>query len=1146
MPAQATDIGAPLALSLTLALVILGSRRFKSDFTIGGILAVLAGVVAVFPSVWLEALLGAPYPEDLIHAPVFVRLLHSFVLSALIEEFFKFVSLWTLFRQSPLFRQKSTAILLGMLLGIGFGGLEGLNRALALPAAPSPVVHILVPLWLIPFTLHLITGAVMGFLFYRASQEVLPSSETRNLLLALFIPVIFHGVYNFVASSPSEVAWIGSSLVVIAGAFIVALGIAEARTRSDTIGESVDATDVLESYDPVRALIELPLSSQLKTAIAQELLARNGVTGYSIVSLLRASDGILTFKAIWLKDFRVCAVKLFSPSVVMPAGVERFRRLFERLRETAPACLLSYREFFELPRFLVVVRDFGIVTLSDYVSGLLTREERVDLALQILAIVKEIWQKDLYHGRLTPQNFVFWQGRMALVDAGQALFTNDSDRHRAFVEPARASEPTWSFARDYRAVRSLLAWLAGDESILPMDVNLAESGSQTAEEPVEQAELALERYQVQSLSLARLLAERARRCLRQEDAGYTDIGIVALLRSLALEPRPELTQMLEHVSDQALAEAKEALMHRTPERALQSLARYMELRPDASEIAGAHLENITAALLKKGDYFLFRKGQPSIALRFYRAASALNPGATDARGRMALLGQTPLLPPAAIYQFLLLSAVLVLITLLVAHKVALQRPVVLMSRATPEGWRSAASLGTVPVLHKAWEASFRSPLSPFVLIDSGRVYAFTEKSAVAFSEDNGTSVGEHVLTDQYGETATVTAQPLVCNTKLIIPLKKVRGDETRYLVKIFELNDDRTGRELPVPGLIYGIGCWKDKAFIISSRAVQRIDLSEMKPDWKWSPEVGGITADGAVRGNLLFVPVGVPLADANADVVTPQEELQNEVSPTGRDETISETDKPTDAPLGGLAPDSEGTPSHPDRNGRIPEVPPGAPGPSQIPAGAILPRRIMLPPNSDANLAEPPLRPYVTALSIHSGQPIFRVDMDAQADYGLAVSGNFIVVASTGNTVTAYDLKTRALRWETGDVSVVQAPVIANNSVLITGNTRARILDLKTGAPRFETGLIYPSADALFAAPFFVVPSARPHSFFPSARIYGLTLIHSGEPSEIRLDLAEDLADATIRVAQFAQGRAVVIRRDGDRDRVTAFRVVSFGVNME
>lgn len=1145
MTAAVSDIWATLALSTSLTVVILAARRSNRDFILGGVLAFLAGVMAIFPALWLEALLQTPYPVDLLHAPALVRLIDAFVLSALVEEFFKFLFLWTLFRRSQIFQTKSNAVLLGVLAGAGFAGLESLFRTLpSLSSLPAIIPNIAV--WIIPYGMHLVAGAGMGFFFYVAYREVLPSGETSSLMQAVVIPTLFHGIYNFISSSPSESAWIWSSLYVFGGAFAAIFALSEARPSAVSAEDTEAETDVLDADDPIQAIIDLRASPRVKIALTQELLSRNGISGYSIVSLLRASDGVITLKSIWLKDFQVCAIKLFSPKEVNPGGVSRFRNLLERLRENSPDMILKYREFREFPRFLVIIRDYGFATLSEYMSGLLTREERIDLALQILGIVKEMWQRGLYHGRLTPQNLVFRQGQMVVADPGQALLTSDKERHRIFVEAARPGEEPWSFARDYRSVRALLSWLAGDETILPMDIELEEVGGEVSQEPVERAELALERYQVQSTSLARLLVERARRSLReQEGSGYTELAIIALMRAHALAPNPELNRWLEHLSERALAKANKALLDWSPEEALQSLARYMELRPDSAEIAGVRLEKITTSLLKKGDYLLFRKRRPGLALRFYRAALALNPGAAEPRGRIELIQKTPLLPASAIYQFVLLSAIVVMITLLIAQRVALQRPHITLSRATAEGWRSTAKLGDEPVLQKVWERSFREKLSPFVFEDKNSVVIFGEKSAIVLSKDTGEPTGELILSDQYEETATVTAHPIQCNQKLMVPLKKVRGTENRFVLAVYDSMSSRTGIEFPSSGIIFGLGCQENRALDISSGGVRWTDLIEMKPALNWIPESGEITADGVIYGNLLLVPVSVLSREGMSEPAS--EGLAEEEEPGPETPKSEETAESGEQPAAATSPRTPpGSPLSPPS----PPVEPSEPPPKhEANIAAILLRRSSQSDSPDAasRRLSPSVEPTqyedssrVVALSVHSGKPIFTMAITRRSDHGLVLSQNYLLVSGK-HYLAAYDLNWREVRWQNDRISLVQAPVVADANVLAVGERRATVLDLKTGAPRFETGVINPVAEAVYAAPYFVIPSARAHPIFPSARSHSLTLISARNPiGEALLNISEGLPEATIGAVEIGQSYVFVIQRRGEGSHLVAYRNLS------
>ncbi len=118
---------------------------------------------------------------------------NAFIVAALTEEAFKFTALLILFWNNMQFNEKFDGIVYACFISLGFaavenilyvsqGGVEvGLGRAFT--AVPA----------------HALFGVMMGYQFGLA--RFYPSERSRRLVLALTIPIILHGIYDFILMS---------------------------------------------------------------------------------------------------------------------------------------------------------------------------------------------------------------------------------------------------------------------------------------------------------------------------------------------------------------------------------------------------------------------------------------------------------------------------------------------------------------------------------------------------------------------------------------------------------------------------------------------------------------------------------------------------------------------------------------------------------------------------------------------------------------------------------------------------------------------------------------------------------------------------------------------------------------------------------
>ncbi len=149
--------------------------------------AILSGALIVLPVIVVEKLMGALNPFEI---NPFQGFWNAFLVAGFSEELFKFIALYLLIWKNPNFNEKFDGIVYAVFISLGFaavenvlyvsqGGVEvGLTRAWS--AVPA----------------HAIFGITMGYYFGIA--HMYPELKKSFLWKALLIPILFHGVYDFI------------------------------------------------------------------------------------------------------------------------------------------------------------------------------------------------------------------------------------------------------------------------------------------------------------------------------------------------------------------------------------------------------------------------------------------------------------------------------------------------------------------------------------------------------------------------------------------------------------------------------------------------------------------------------------------------------------------------------------------------------------------------------------------------------------------------------------------------------------------------------------------------------------------------------------------------------------------------------------
>ncbi len=157
--------------------------------------AILGGILIILPVIFVERWLAAVSPFT---GQVGRAAWHAFVVAGTTEEIFKFLALYLLIWKSPSFNEKFDGIVYAVFVSLGFAAVEnvmyvmdgGLQTAAirALTAVPA----------------HAIFGVTMGY--YLGIAHMYEELRKPYLLRALAIPILLHGIYDFILMV--EIGWL--------------------------------------------------------------------------------------------------------------------------------------------------------------------------------------------------------------------------------------------------------------------------------------------------------------------------------------------------------------------------------------------------------------------------------------------------------------------------------------------------------------------------------------------------------------------------------------------------------------------------------------------------------------------------------------------------------------------------------------------------------------------------------------------------------------------------------------------------------------------------------------------------------------------------------------------------------------------------
>jgi RsiW-degrading membrane proteinase PrsW (M82 family) len=183
-----------LAPILIIAFYIYNRDKYEKEPIPLLLRALLAGVLIVLPVVLIEKLLSMP-SEMMEGLPAAAYT--AFVVAGLTEEGIKFLAFCFFFWNNKNFNEKFDGIVYSVYIALGFAGIEnilyvfsggyGVGLIRALTAVPA----------------HALFGIVMGYYFGLAKFN--QTQRKGYLILAFVLPLLFHGLYDFLLMSNSPI-----------------------------------------------------------------------------------------------------------------------------------------------------------------------------------------------------------------------------------------------------------------------------------------------------------------------------------------------------------------------------------------------------------------------------------------------------------------------------------------------------------------------------------------------------------------------------------------------------------------------------------------------------------------------------------------------------------------------------------------------------------------------------------------------------------------------------------------------------------------------------------------------------------------------------------------------------------------------------
>ncbi|GGM22746.1 protease PrsW [Paraliobacillus quinghaiensis] len=185
-------LSAGIAPALALMSFFYLKDRFNTEPILPIIQTFLYGALLVFPIMFIQYAFTA---ENIGQGPF----ISSFILTSLLEEFFKwFVFIYTVYKYST-FNSVYDGIIYGVALSLGFATVENILYLI------GHGIEYAFGRAIFPVSSHALFGVIMGY--YLGIARCNSKHNNVFLYIALFIPVLLHGIYDFILQTTS-VYWL--------------------------------------------------------------------------------------------------------------------------------------------------------------------------------------------------------------------------------------------------------------------------------------------------------------------------------------------------------------------------------------------------------------------------------------------------------------------------------------------------------------------------------------------------------------------------------------------------------------------------------------------------------------------------------------------------------------------------------------------------------------------------------------------------------------------------------------------------------------------------------------------------------------------------------------------------------------------------
>jgi RsiW-degrading membrane proteinase PrsW (M82 family) len=171
---------------IIVALYIYLRDKYEKEPFLTLLMALLTGVLIVFPVVLVEKLLGA-FSIQIVSLSTAAY--NAFYVASITEEGFKYLAFILIFWRNKNFNEKFDGIVYAVFISLGFAAIENIFYVYK----GGYDVGVLRALTAVPA--HALFGIVMGYHFGLA--RFYPGERRKHLILAFLMPFLWHGIYDF-------------------------------------------------------------------------------------------------------------------------------------------------------------------------------------------------------------------------------------------------------------------------------------------------------------------------------------------------------------------------------------------------------------------------------------------------------------------------------------------------------------------------------------------------------------------------------------------------------------------------------------------------------------------------------------------------------------------------------------------------------------------------------------------------------------------------------------------------------------------------------------------------------------------------------------------------------------------------------------